>query len=75
MEINLKLSVNETNAILLSLAKLPYDTVAQLIEKIRSQALPQVPESERADDRREQLRRDLVEKLEAEDVGNIPMPK
>lgn len=56
--IKLELTINEVNAILLSLAKLPYDTVAPLIEKIREQSLPQVPEAER-NDRKEKLRRDL----------------
>jgi hypothetical protein len=45
--INLELTINETNAILLALAKLPYETVAQLIDKIRTQSLPQVPEDQR----------------------------
>ena len=36
--IEVKLTINEVNAILLSLAKQPYETVAQLIEKIREQA-------------------------------------
>jgi hypothetical protein len=49
--IQLELTVNETNAVLFALAKQPYDTVAQLIEKIRAQALPQVPEQDRNVDR------------------------
>ena len=56
--IKLELTINEVNAILLSLAKLPYDTVAPLIETIREQSLPQVPEAER-NDKKEKLRRDL----------------
>jgi len=59
--IKLELSVNEVNAILLSLAKLPYETVAQLIEKIRDQSLPQVPEEERNTGKRDRLRKDLMD--------------
>lgn len=55
--IHLELSINETNAILFALAKQPYDTVAQLIEKVRSQALPQVPEEQRNDNREEMKQR------------------
>ena len=65
--IKLELSVNEVNAILLSLAKLPYETVAQLIEKIREQSLPQVPEEDRNDNRRDRLRKDLMDAV-AEDA-------
>lgn len=57
--IKLDLTINEVNAILLSLAKLPFETVAPLIDKIRAQALPQVPEEERNDDKKEKLRADL----------------
>ena len=57
--IHLELTINEINAILLSLAKLPYETVAPLIEKIREQSLPQVPEDERNDVKKEKLRADL----------------
>jgi hypothetical protein len=60
-EIALHLSINETNAILLALAKLPYETVAQLIEKIRAQSLPQVPEDQRNDNRRQRLQKDLID--------------
>lgn len=59
--IKLDLTINEVNAILLSLAKLPYETVAPLIEKIREQSLPQVPEDERNDvAKKEKLRADLA---------------
>lgn len=60
-EITLHLSINETNAILLALAKLPYETVAQLIDKIRTQSLPQVPADQRNEDRKERLARDLID--------------
>lgn len=50
-KIHLSLTINETNAVLFALAKQPYDTVAQLIDKIRNQALPQVPEEQRNDNR------------------------
>lgn len=74
-EITLKLSVNEVNAILLALAKQPYQSVAGLIEDIREQALPQVPEEERNDNKRTKLVNDLAKLVEAEDVGHMPMPK
>ena len=63
--IKLELTINETNAILFALAKQPYDTVAQLIEKVRNQALPQVPEDQR-NDNREEMKQRLAEI--AEDV-------
>jgi hypothetical protein len=55
--IKLELTIDETNAILFALAKQPYDTVAQLIDKIRDQALPQVPEDQRNDNREEMKQR------------------
>ena len=58
--IKLDLSINEVNAILLALAKLPYETVAPLIEKVREQSLPQVPEDQRNEDSREKLQEDLL---------------
>jgi hypothetical protein len=58
--IKLDLAINEVNAILLALAKLPYETVAPLIEKIREQSLPQVPAEDRNDDKRDQLQADLL---------------
>jgi hypothetical protein len=58
--IKLDLSINEVNAILLALAKLPYETVAPLIEKVREQSLPQVPEDQRNDVQREKLQEDLL---------------
>lgn len=57
--IKLDLSINEVNAILLALAKLPYETVAPLIDKVREQSLPQVPEEQR-NDKREKLQEDLL---------------
>lgn len=41
-EINLTLSVDETNAALAGLTKLPYEVSASVIDKIRTQATPQV---------------------------------
>jgi hypothetical protein len=65
--IKLELSINEVNAILLALAKLPYETVAPLIEKVREQSLPQVPADQRND--REKLQEDLLKAVnEAETV-------
>lgn len=67
--IKLELSINETNAVLLALAKLPYETVAPLIEKIREQSLPQVPEEDRNDGKREKLQADLLKAVNsAEEV-------
>lgn len=57
--IKLELSINEVNAILLALAKLPYETVAPLIEKVREQSLPQVPEDQR-NESRDKLKGDLL---------------
>lgn len=68
--IEIKLTVNEVNAILLALAKQPYESVAQLIEKVREQALPQVPSDEVRDQRRAKLEADLVEKVVAEPVDD-----
>lgn len=65
-EITLHLSINETNAILFALAKQPYDTVAQLIEKIRNQALPQVPEDQR-NENREEMKQRLADLAEVEE--------
>ena len=67
--IKLELSINEVNAVLLALAKLPFETVAPLIENIRNQSLPQVPEDERNDSKREKLQEDLLKAVnEAETV-------
>lgn len=65
--IEVKLTINEVNAILLSLAKQPYETVAQLIEKIREQAIPQVPEEEERVTKRAKLSKDLEEVVNKED--------
>jgi hypothetical protein len=67
-QINLQLTVNEINAILLSLAKLPYETVAQLIDKIRAQSLPQVPADQRNETDKDKMRRELAEFAGAEDA-------
>ena len=67
--IKLELSINEVNAVLLALAKLPFETVAPLIENIRNQSLPQVSEDERNDSKREKLQEDLLKAVnEAETV-------
>lgn len=42
--LSLVLNVPEVNAVLAALSKAPYEQVAQLIEKIRSQAIPQLQE-------------------------------
>lgn len=46
--IKLELSLEETNALLANLGTLPYQNVYVLIEKIRTQGLPQVEEINKA---------------------------
>jgi hypothetical protein len=46
MEIKLTLDINELNLVLGALGNVPYVQSAPLIDKIRSQAQPQVSESE-----------------------------
>lgn len=41
MSITLNLNVNEVNGILAALSQMPYGQVAELIAKIREQAMPQ----------------------------------
>jgi hypothetical protein len=69
--IEVKLTINEVNAILLSLAKQPYETVAQLIEKIREQAIPQVPEEEERGAKRAKLVKDLQDVVADEDETQV----
>lgn len=68
VSINLTLSINEVNATLLALSKLPYETVAPLIDKIRTQALPQVPEDVRNNNTKEKLQQDLIDEISKPDV-------
>lgn len=44
--IKLELSVEETQIVLVSLSKLPYEAVAGIIDKIKSQASPQIQPAE-----------------------------
>lgn len=44
--IKLELSVEETQIVLVSLSKLPYEAVAGIIDKIKSQATPQIQPAE-----------------------------
>lgn len=46
--IELKLSLNEVNACLVALSKLPYEQVATVVENIRAQATAQVSAMEPA---------------------------
>lgn len=46
--IDLKLAVKDVNVILASLSKQQYDVVADLIENIKSQGIPQVAELEKS---------------------------
>lgn len=68
MMIKLELTVNEVNAILLSLAKLPFETVAPLITNIREQSIPQIPDEERSDVKRNNLREDLLKAVSTADT-------
>jgi hypothetical protein len=45
-EITLKLSLAQVNLIMAALGKAPYEAVANLVQSIREQAIPQVPKSE-----------------------------
>jgi hypothetical protein len=44
-ELNLKLTLDETNLILTSLGQLPYNQVKQLVDKVRAQGMQQVQEA------------------------------
>lgn len=46
MEIKLSLTLDETNAVINALAKLPYEYSAPVIEKVKMQAVPQVQAQE-----------------------------
>lgn len=48
--IKLELSVEEVQITLVGLSKLPYEAVAGLIDKIKSQAQPQVQPAETAEE-------------------------
>jgi hypothetical protein len=41
--IKLELTIDETNGVLQALGNMPYAQVVTLVEKIKAQALPQVP--------------------------------
>ena len=45
-EITLKLPLAQVNLIMVALGKAPYETVADTIQAIREQAIPQVPKVE-----------------------------
>lgn len=44
-----ELTINEANLVLGSLGKMPYESVAELIGKLREQAQPQLAEAEAAE--------------------------
>jgi hypothetical protein len=48
--INVTLTLNEINSVLTSLSNMPYSQVTNLIEKIRVQAVPQIPAQEIKED-------------------------
>jgi len=43
VQVNLTLTLDEVNACLTALGNLPYVQVAALVDKIKSQAVPQLP--------------------------------
>lgn len=43
--IKFELSFEEANAVMFALGKLPYDQIAPLVEKLRQQAAPQLPQN------------------------------
>ena len=45
-EITLQLPLAQVNLIMAALGKAPYETVADVIQSIREQAIPQVPQTE-----------------------------
>ncbi len=47
--IHLELELAEVNGVLSALGKFPFEQVADLVAKIRDQAIPQVPEEEEED--------------------------
>lgn len=47
-QIKLELTVNEINAVLAGLAELPFKSSADLIQKIRMSALPQIAAAQEA---------------------------
>ena len=53
--IHLELELAEVNGVLSALGKFPFEQVADLVAKIRDQAIPQVPEEEEEDDAGELL--------------------
>ena len=48
VNIKFDLSLDEANAVMFALGKLPYDQVAGLVEKLRQQAAPQLPQGQMA---------------------------
>lgn len=48
INITLNLTLEEVNLVLSCVAKQPYEAVAGLIDKIRAQGIPQVPQEEPA---------------------------
>lgn len=53
--IHLELELAEVNGVLSALGKFPFEQVADLVAKIRDQAIPQVPEEEDACELLEEL--------------------
>jgi hypothetical protein len=45
MEINVKLTLEEVNAVVSVMAQLPFNQVHELVNKIRSQAIEQIQEA------------------------------
>lgn len=49
MEIKLSLTIEEVNGVMQALGNMPYVQVAALVEKVRSQAAPQVESAQQAE--------------------------
>lgn len=45
---NLELSLQEINVLLTGLGRLPYESVFELVEKVKSQAVPQINKAQAA---------------------------
>ena len=46
MNINLELTIEEVNGCLMALGKAPYEMAQPIIDKIKQQAIPQIPAPE-----------------------------
>ena len=56
--LKLELSVEEINLVLSSLSKKPFEEVSELIAKIRSQAIPQLEEPKKEEEKVKKVTKD-----------------